>query len=62
LASLKRPSAKGSSARPDHAVGEGKARAAPAAREVPRAAIGARLVPVPFAPHKEDDLSAPAAR
>jgi hypothetical protein len=46
----------------DHAVGEGKERAAPAAREPPRSAIGARHVPVPLTPHKEDDFPAPAAR
>src|SRR5215210_6605913 len=52
----------GSSTRPDHAVGERKVRAAAAAHEAPRAAIGARLVPVPFAPQKEDYLPTPAAR
>ena len=40
---------------------EPKVCAAPAAREAPRVAIGARLVPVPFAPQEDDDLSAPAA-
>jgi hypothetical protein len=42
----------------DHAVGEGKERAAPAAREPPRSAVGARLVPVPLSPQEEDDLPA----
>src|SRR5215212_3169624 len=45
-----------------HSFGEGKECAAPAAREPPRSAVGAGLVPVPLAPHKEDDLPAPAAR
>src|SRR5215203_1844474 len=34
----------------DHAVGEGKEHAAPAAREPPRSAVGARHVPVALAP------------
>jgi hypothetical protein len=50
LVSLKRPSARGSGASSDHAVGERKVCSAPAAHEAPRVAIGARLVPVPFAP------------
>jgi hypothetical protein len=61
LASPNRQSTRGPSAGSDHSVGERKACAAPAAHEAPRAAIGARLVPVPFAPQEEDYLSAPAS-
>ena len=46
----------------DHAIGKGQLRTASAARQAPRAAVRARLVPVPFASQEEDDLPAPAAR
>src|SRR5215207_4428752 len=60
--STNRPSKMRSSAGSYHAVGEGELRSAPAAREAPRTAVVAGLVPVPLAPQEEDELPAPAAR
>jgi len=61
-ASVYRPSKARSSAGSYNTVGEGQLLFAPAAREAPRAAVVAGVVPVPLTSQEEDQLPASAAR